>query len=124
MTSKNTCDTRILNKSLEDTLFLEKKINLVHRYEPHEARFCAAQFFSGTKNSVSRGLAVQPFVECLFTFRVGVHNFDYCLPNVACPRTSYDFDLSCPKKGHSKAAFVVSANLFLIEIQLQEWWLV
>ena len=46
---------------------------------------------------------LQPFVECLFTFRVGVNNFDYCLPNVACPRTSYDFYLSCPKKGHSKA---------------------
>ena len=58
MTSKNTCDTRILNKSLEDTLFFGKKIILVHRYKPHEARFCAARFFSGTKNRVSRGLAV------------------------------------------------------------------
>ena len=27
-------------------------------YKPHEARFCAGRFFSGTKNSVSQGLAV------------------------------------------------------------------
>ena len=35
-----------------------KKSHLVHKYKPHEARFCAARFFSGTKNSVSQGLAV------------------------------------------------------------------
>ena len=58
MTSKITSDTRILNKNLEDTRFFEKKNPLVHKYKPHEARFCAARFFSGTKNSVSRGLAV------------------------------------------------------------------
>ena len=38
-------------------MFFEKKSHLVHKYKPHEARFCAAWFFSGTKNSVSRGLA-------------------------------------------------------------------
>ena len=48
--SQNTWDTRILKKSLESTL--------VHKYKPHEARFCDARFFSGTKNRVSRGLAV------------------------------------------------------------------
>ena len=47
-----------MNKSLEVTRFFEKKITLVHKYKPHEARFCAARFFSGTKNRVSRGLAV------------------------------------------------------------------
>ena len=47
-----------MNKSLEVTRFFEKKITLVHRYKPHEARFCAARFFSGPKNRVSRGLAV------------------------------------------------------------------
>ena len=51
-------ETQILNKSLEDTLIFEKKSHLVHRYKPHEARFCAARFFSGTKIRVSRGLAV------------------------------------------------------------------
>ena len=56
-------DTRILNKSLEDTLFFEKKYHLVHRYKPHEARFCAARFFSGTKIRVSRGLAVARSVQ-------------------------------------------------------------
>ena len=30
----------------------------MNMYKPHEARFCAGQFFSGTKNSVSQGLAV------------------------------------------------------------------
>ena len=47
-----------MNKSLEDTLFFEKKSHLVHRYKPHEARFCAARFFPGTKIRVSQGLAV------------------------------------------------------------------
>ena len=57
----NTCNTRILDKSLEVARFFEKKIILVHRYKPHEARFCAARFFSGTKNRVSRGLAVYAY---------------------------------------------------------------
>ena len=30
----------------------------MNMYKPHEARFCAGQFFSGTKNSASQGLAV------------------------------------------------------------------
>ena len=30
----------------------------VHRYKPHEERFCTARFFSGPKIRVSRGLAV------------------------------------------------------------------
>ena len=38
--------------------FLKKKSPSVHRYKPHEVRFWAARFFSGTKNSVSQGLAV------------------------------------------------------------------
>ena len=33
--SKNTWDTRILNKSLEGTRSFEKKIPLVHKYKPH-----------------------------------------------------------------------------------------
>ena len=55
---KSTCNARILDKSLEATRFLKKKITLLHRYKPQEAQFCAARFFSGTKNRVSRGLAV------------------------------------------------------------------
>ena len=56
--SENTWDARILNKNLEVTRFFEKKSTLVHKYKPHEARFYAARFFSGTKICVSRGLAV------------------------------------------------------------------
>ena len=53
----------ILNKILKIHCFLKKKSHLLHRYKPHEARFCDARFFSGTKIRVSRGLAVSTFVE-------------------------------------------------------------
>ena len=56
---------RILAKSLGDTLFLERKIPVVHKYKPHEVRFWAALFFSGTKIRVSRGLAVVPCMQKL-----------------------------------------------------------
>jgi hypothetical protein len=70
--SKKTCNTRILNKNLEVTRFFEKIITLVHKYKPHEARFCAARFFSGTKNHVSRGLAVLKNRQDIFTY------LEYC----------------------------------------------
>ena len=68
---------RILNKSLEDTLFFEKKSHLVHRYKPQEARFCAARFFPGTKIRVSQGLAVTKLlaIDQLYTATV----YDSCL---------------------------------------------
>ena len=52
--------------NLEVTLFFEKTSPSVHKYKPHKVRFWAAQFFSGTKNRVSRGLAVQniSFIWC------------------------------------------------------------
>ena len=47
------------SKALQIHGFLKKKIHLVHK--PHEVRFWAAWFFSGTKNRASQGLAVLLF---------------------------------------------------------------
>ena len=54
-----------------------KKIHLVHRYKPHEVRFWAARFFSGTKIRVSRGLAVFPL--CCKSDSLANHNTVQCV---------------------------------------------
>ena len=72
-------------KALKLRGFWKIKITLVHRYKPHEARFWAARFFSGTKKpGISR--------PCCISLRLLINSF--CFLILSC--TEIEFDLQKP----------------------------